>query len=155
MESLGLTEYLMAKYAGKETPKQYSQIDNIGLINELTQRLDNKALNIIEQVKLEKQFLEYVVYTNPNVNDQYYIVTEFIQYKNPSTPYLVLHRVCDGEDIKSRIKQGKIFKEQPFGEYSILKINEFSMQNKKKCIAGVWQEADELEPILSTYEVIK
>lgn len=155
MESLGLTEYLMAKYAGKETPKQYSQIDNIGLINELTQRLDNKALNIIEQVKLEKQFLEYVVYTNPNVSNQYYIVTEFTQYKNPSTPYMVLHRIYDGEDIKSRIKQGKIFKEQPFGEYSILKINEFSMQNKKKCIAGVWQETDDLEPILTSYEVIK
>ena len=112
-------------------------------------------MNIIEQVKLEKQFLEYVVYTNPNVSNQYYIVTEFTQYKNPSTPYMVLHRIYDGEDIKSRIKQGKIFKEQPFGEYSILKINEFSMQNKKKCIAGVWQETDDLEPILTSYEVIK
>ena len=155
MESLGLTEYLMTKFASKETPKMYSGIDNIGLITELTNRLENKAMNIVEQVKAEKQFLEYVTYTNPKVNEQYYIVTSFMHYKNPLTPYLVLHRIKDGEDIKTRIKQGKIFKEQPFGEYSIIKVKDFSMQYKKKCIAGVWQETDELEPILTSYEVIK
>jgi DNA polymerase-3 subunit alpha len=112
-------------------------------------------MNIVEQVKAEKQFLEYVTYTNPKVNEQYYIVTSFTHYKNPLTPYLVLHRIKDGEDIKTRIKQGKIFKEQPFGEYSIIKVKDFSMQYKKKCIAGVWQETDELEPILTSYEVIK
>lgn len=155
LEELGLTEYLMKKYAAKETAKQYSQIDNVGLINELITRLDNKPLDVISQVKFEMEYLEYCVYTNPKVSEKYYIVTDFKTFKNPTTPYLVLHNIKTGEDVKTRIKQGKIFKDQPFGEYSILKISQFTKSNKKKCINGVWQYVDEFEDILEEYEVIK
>lgn len=155
MEELGISEYLMQKYAGKETAKQYSQIDNIGLIKELMTRIENRSMSVVDQVKFEKEYLEYVIYTNPRVNEQYYIVSEFTTYKNPTTPYLVLHNIKNGNDVKTRIKQGKIFKDQPFGQYSILRVSEFTMSNKKKCINGIWQPSDELEPILENYEVIK
>ncbi|WP_346961405.1 PHP domain-containing protein [Clostridium sp.] len=155
MESLGITEYLMKKYAGKETPKQYSQIDNIGLIKELTSRLEDKSMSVIEQIKFEMNFLEYCVYTNPKVNEQYYVVIEYKHYKDASKPYLTLHNIKTGEDIKSRIKQGKIFKLNPFGLYSILKVKKFAMYNKTKCIGGEWVKTNDLEPILESYEVIQ
>lgn len=155
MESLGLTEYLMKKYAGKETEKQYRDIDNQGLIKELSSRLEDKPMSVVEQVKFEKEYLEYVVYTNPKVNEQYYIVVDYKHYKDASKPYFTLHNIKTGEDVKSRIKQGKVFKQQPFGLYSILKIKEFAWYNKTKMINGEWQKVDELEPILESYEVIK
>ena len=155
MEELGITEYILTKFSGKETAKQYSQIDNVGLVKELITRIENRSMNVVDQVKFEKEYLEYVIYTNPRVNEQYYIVSEFVTYKNPTTPYLVLHNIKNGNDVKTRIKQGKIFKDQPFGQYSILRISDFTMTNKKKCINGVWQSSDELEPILESYEVIK
>ena len=155
MEELGISEYLMQKYAGKETEKQYSQIDNVGLVENLAERLENKSMNVVDQVKFEKEYLEYVVYTNPRVSEKYYIVTSFTTYRNPATPYLVLHRIKDGVDIKTRIKKSSVFKDQPFGEYSILKINEFTRSYKSKMINGSWQKTDEAEDVLEQYEVIK
>lgn len=155
MESLGLTEYLMKKYAGKETEKQYRDIDNQGLITELSSRLENKPMSVVQQVKFEKDYLEYVIYNNPKVHESYYIVVDYKHYKDASKPYFILHNIKTGEEIKSRIKQGKIFKADPFGLYSILKIKDFAWYNKTKMINGEWQKVEDLEPVLESYEVIK
>ena len=155
MEELGISEYLMTKYAGRETSKTYSNIDNIGLVTEMTERIENKSLDVISQVKAEQEYLEYVIYTNSKVSNTYYIVIDFKTYKNPTTPYVVLHNLHTGDDVKTRIKQGKIFKEQPFGKYSILKIQNFTQSYKSKMINGQWQKSDEIEKIISEYEVIK
>ena len=143
------------KYSNKETEKQYSQIDNIGLLNEVIKKLENKPLSIIEQIKFEKEYLEYNVYKNDSVSNKYYIVTDFKTYKDASKPYMILYRIKDGKEVKSRIKQNKIFKENPFGLYSVLKIKEFSKEFKKKSINGVWTTTDEIEDILNEYEIIK
>jgi DNA polymerase-3 subunit alpha len=155
MESLGLTEYLMKKYADKETDKQYRDIDNQGLITELSSRLENKPMSVVEQIKFEKDYLEYVIYTNPKVHESYYVIVDYKHYKDASKPYFTLHNIKTGEEIKSRIKQGKIFKADPFGLYSILKIKDFAWYNKTKNLNGQWVKTDELEPILESYEVIK
>lgn len=155
MESLGLTEYLMKKYAGKETAKIYKEIDNIGLITELSLRIENQSMSVVDQVKFEKEYLQYVVFKNPKVNKTFYIVTEYKTYKEARKPYLALHNIKTGEDVKARVTSVKIYQDNPFGEYSILKIDRFTKKNKKKCVNGTWTETDELENILDDYEVIK
>lgn len=155
MEELGVSDYLMQKYAGKETKSQWRQLDNQGLINELCNRLEDKSLDIVSQVRAEMDYLGYVNYVNPNMADDYYIVTGFVTYKNPCTPNLVLRRICDGEEIGCRIKQSKVFKETPFGMYSILKIEGFTYDFKNKKINGEWQKSDEREIVLENYECMK
>ena len=155
MEELGLTEYLMQKYAEKETAKMYKDIDNVGLITELCERLENKSMSVVDQVKFEKEYLEYVVYTNPKVHPSFYIVTDYKTYKETRKPYCVLHNIKTGEDVKARVTNVKVYEYNPFGEYSILRIDRFSLKHKKKCIDGKWQETDELENILDNYEVIR
>lgn len=155
LESLGISEYLMEKYAAKETKSQYRDIDNNGLIKELCSKIENKSLTITEQVKFEIEYLGYPIYTNPNIADCYYIVTEFTQYKDASRPYFTLYNLRNGNAIKTKIKQGKAYKEQPFGLCSVLDVREFTYKNKTKLIDGEWQQSDELEPVLETYEVIK
>ena len=155
LEELGLTEFLMKKYSNKETAALYKEIDNVGLISELVKKLDNKPMGIIEHVKFEKEYLEYVTYTNPNANGEYYIIVDFIQNKDVSKPRFVARNIKTGEEISSRIKQGKIFKEYPFGLYSVLRIKEFSKEFKRKPVNGVWTVTDEIEEVLTDYEVIK
>ena len=155
MEELGLTEYLMQKYAEKETAKMYKDIDNVGLITELCERLENKSMSVVDQVKFEKEYLEYVVYTNPKVHPSFYIVTDYKTYKETRKPYCILHNIKTGEDVKARVTNVKVYEYNPFGEYSILRIDRFSLKHKKKCIDGKWQETDELENILDNYEVIR
>ena len=100
-------------------------------------------------------YLGYVNYVNSNMADDYYIVVGFVTYKNPCTPNLVLRRICDGEEIWCRIKQSKVFKETPFGMYSILKIEGFTYEFKSKKINGEWQKSDEREIVLENYECMK
>lgn len=155
MESLGVNEYLMTKYAAKETKSQYRELDNNGLIKELCSKVENKPLSITEQIKFEIEYLGYAVYTNPNIADYYYIVTEFEQYKDASRPYFTLYNLKTGECIKTKIRQGKIYKENPFGLYSVLDIRGFTYKNKTKLIDGEWCKSDELEAIVEIYEVVK
>ena len=151
----GLTEYLLQKHSEKETAKQYSQIDNVGLLNELISRLPNESMSIQEYVKFEKEYLQYVTYVNEKVVDYYYIVVNYKTHKDETKPYLTLRRIKTGEELKTRIKQGKIYRENPFGEFSILKINEFVPKHKSKLVNGDWVETDEMEDILVEYEVVK
>lgn len=156
LDSLGLTEFLMKKYSGKETASLYKDIDNVGLIEELCSHVENKKMGIIESMKFEKEYLEYIVYTNENVSPLYYMVTDFKTYKDTTKPYITARQIRTGKEVKTRIKQGKIFKENPFGQWSVLKINEFSQEFKKRPNAeGKWEATDELEDILIEYEVIR
>jgi len=155
MESLGINEYLMTKYAAKETKSQYRELDNDGLIKELCSKVENKPLSITEQIKFEIEYLGYAVYTNENIADYYYIVTEFEQYKDASRPYFTLYNLRTGESIKTKIRQGKVYKENPFGLYSVLDIRGFTYKNKTKLVDGEWTKTEELEAIVETYEVVK
>ena len=155
LESLGISDYLMSKYAAKETKSQYREIDNEGLIKELCCKIENKPLSITEQIKFETEYLGYAVYTNPKIADYYYIVTEFAQYSDASRPYFTLYNLQTGESVKTKIRQGKLYKENPFGLYSVLSVNGFTYKNKTKLVEGEWQKVDELEAVVETYEVIK
>ena len=151
----GISEYLAQKYCAKETAKQYSDIDNIGLVTELASRLENKPLSVIDQVKFEQEYLNYVVYTNPKVHKSYWIVTEYHTFKESRKPYCTLHNVRSGEDIKTKVTSVKVYEKAPFGLYSVLKVSDLTPQFKKKNINGVWTVTDETELVLTDYEVIK
>ena len=146
--------YFIKKYSNKETKTQYREIDNRGLLYALSKNIKNNTLPIKEQVRAEIEFLGYTTYKNDSINEHYYIVTDFTTYTDVTRPYLVLRNIHNGEETKTRINQSKIFKQSPFGAYSILKIENFATKPKKKCISGEWVETDELENILEDYEVI-
>lgn len=154
MEELGVSDYLMQKYSGRETASQYRELDNMGLINELCSKLENKPLDIVSQVTADMEYLGYTDYTNKNMADDYYIVIGFDD-KYGCRPNLVLRRICDGEEVKCRIKQSRIFKSQPFGLYSILKIEGFTYMFKKRKVDGKWISTDETEAILESYDCMK
>lgn len=151
----GLSEYLVKKYSNKETQSQYREIDNIGLLSELCNKIENKSMNVVEQMKFEKEYLQYIEYINPKISDNYYVVIDFKTYKKSTQPYLIVRNISSGEELKTRIKRGNIYKSKPFGEFSILKIYGFIWDFKRKKVGDDWIITDEKEPILEEYEVIK
>lgn len=154
LEKYGLSDYLMKKYAN-ETEKMYKVTDNMGLLQEMASNVENRAMSIIDQIKFEQQYLEFVVYKNPKVHESYYIVTDYSVGKNAALPRLTLHNVRTGEDVKTRIKKSTVYKSNPFGLYSVLKIDEFTEAFKTKKIGDEWCVTEEIELVLENYEVIK
>ena len=155
MEQLGISDYLMVKYAEKETKSQWRGIDNDGLINELCGRLKDESLNVVDQVKADIEFLSYTDYVNADMSDDYYIVADYTTYKDSAKPSLVLRRIHNGEEVRCRIKQAAIFKAQPFGQFAVLRVPYITYAFRKKLVDGKWVDTDEREAILEEYEVIK
>ena len=150
----GIAENLIKKYSEKETAKQYSQIDNLGLLTELCKTMPNEQMSIKDYVRFEKENLDYVTYVNPDMADDYYIVTDFKVYKNATKPVLIIRNIKTGEDTEISIQQSKIFKQNPFGCYAILKIQGFTWVYKRKEVNGKWVATDTLIPVLEEYEVM-
>jgi len=156
LDGLDISEFLIKKYAGKETKSQYRELDNAGLMKELCNRIDDDSMNIVDQVKAENEYLGSVSYTNPKVKGYYWIVTMFNDSRNSTRPYVTIRRICNGEEIQTRIKRASVFKEQPFGLYSILRMDKIVYEPKKKKMPdGTWVDSDVTEPILCGYETIK
>ncbi len=104
---------------------------------------------------MKKEYLQYIEYINPKISEDYYVVIDFKIYKNSTQPYLIVRNISSGEELKTRIKRGNIYKSKPFGEFSILKIYGFIWDFKRKKVGDDWIITDEKEPILEEYEVIK
>lgn len=156
MDELGVSEFLMKKYSGKETKSQYRELDNAGLMRELCSRLENESVDIVEQVSSDIDYLGSTDYINQAVKDCYWIVIAFDDSRCATRPYVTIRRICDGEEINTRIKRSNVFTSNPFGLYSILKMNDVVYENKKKKDTdGNWVNSDQTEPILSGYEVIR
>jgi DNA polymerase-3 subunit alpha len=144
----------VVKYSNKETAKQYSEIDNNGLIKELCNKIPNKSLSIKEQIEFENEILGYIEYINEDIKDFYWVVTEFKTYKNKDRPYFTVRNLHNGKTVKTKIKNGKIFKQNPFKQYDILMFGDFSYANKMQNVNGTWIKTEEIEPILEFYDVL-
>ena len=153
-QEYGLSEYIVVKYSNKETAKQYSEIDNEGLVKELCKKIPNESLSIKEQIAFENEALGYIEYINADLKNFYWVVTEFKTYKNKDKPYFTVRNLSNGSSVKTKIKDAKVFKEKPFAQYDILIFEDFSYANKVKNIDGKWIKTDEIEPILEFYDII-
>ena len=153
IDQFGLDEEIVRRYSDKETEKQYSQIDNAGLVGELSKRIEDKPLSIKEQIKYEQEYLESIVYTNPKAPEKMYYVVECKFYKDKTKPYLRLYNLRSGEYLKTKITSGKSFIESPFKEGNVINVKEFSDRNKMKKIGGDWVKTDEKEKIVKRWDV--
>lgn len=153
LEELNLDEDIVRKYSSKETAKQFSQIDNIGLLNELAKNIENKPLSIKEQIRFELEYLGYIVYTNPKAPKDMYYVAEMMFYKDKTKPYLTLYNIKTGEALKTKITASSRFMESPFKTGNIINVSEFKGKSKMKCVNGQWVKTHEIEKIVSNWDV--
>lgn len=153
INELGLNEYVLRRNSKKETLKQFSQIDNIGLLNEISKMFEDKPLSIKEQIKFEQEYLEYIVYKNPRSPKNMFYVVETKFYKDKTKPYLMLYDLKNGEYLKTKITSGKKFVEKPFTEGDVIHVKDFREKNKMKKINGEWVKTDELEKVVNEWDV--
>ena len=109
---------------------------------------------IKDEVKFQMEYLEYTEYTNEKIESNMYIVIEHKTFQDKSKPYITLKQIKTGLEIKTKVKNSKLFIENQFKLFDILKIDKFKIQKKKKNIGGNnWVETDEDEQILDIWEV--
>ena len=150
---LDLNVPILMKYTKKETDKLYKDIDITSYIKEVSELIENKPLSVKEQVKFEMEFLEYTTVMYPKADKSLYIITDYKTYKDKSKPYVTLRNLKTGEDLKTKVKNGKTFSENPFKLFDVLQVLNFKTQKKMKSIGGKWERTDEDELILDQWNV--
>ena len=153
IEENHLDENIIRQYSERETEKQYSRIDNMGLINALSQNIEDKPLSIKEQIQFEQEYLESIVYANAKAPKGMYYVVECKFYNDKTKPYLRLYNLRTGEYLKTKITSGKLFIESPFKEGNVINVIKMDERKKRKKICGEWKITDEKEKVLAKWDV--
>lgn len=140
----------MSLYSNKETKTQYRELDNIGIIKELDKHIPNKPINPIIQLKTEQEYLGYI-HTIYNVSNKFFFVTAFKMYKKP---YVTIRQMNTGKELNAKVTSAKLFEKEPFGLYSILKIEQIVKRNKMKKDNDKWIQSDEKELVITDYTMV-
>lgn len=111
---------------------------------------ENKNLDAKSQVQSEKESLGFESSVYPNVPENIYMVTEI---DDKYTPKLRMYRLKDGLCITMKCKKNDI-KLNPFGEFSVIKVQEITKKNKTKKVDGEWVKTDEKEIHLVSWTVV-
>lgn len=111
---------------------------------------ENKNLDAKSQVQSEKESLGFESSVYPNVPENIYMVTEI---DDKYTPKLRMYRLKDGLCITMKCKKNDI-KLNPFGEFSVIKVQEITKKNKTKKVDGEWVKTDEKEIHLASWTVV-
>ena len=111
---------------------------------------ENKNLDAKSQVQSEKESLGFESSVYPNVSENIYMVTEI---DDKYTPKLRMYRLKDGLCITMKCKKNDI-KLNPFGEFSVIKVQEITKKNKTKKVDGEWVKTDEKEIHLTSWTVV-
>lgn len=136
-----------------ETPKMYKELHMDRYVEKMSKKIENKPLSIKEQIKFELEYLEYIVYTNPKAPKNMFYVMEAKFYKDKTKPYLMLYDLKTGDTLKTKITSGKSFVERPFQTGNVIHVKDFRDKNKMKMINGQWTKTDEMEKIVTEWDV--
>ena len=144
------------KYIGKETKSMYKDLDMIGYVKEMASKVPDKSVDLLEQLKFERELLEFPIYQNPSLPKGWYYVIGFKTYGDKiNTPYLVLYDLITSDLVVCSINKSKLFRDNPFGFYSIIYVKSFQdVVKKKKVGEKKFVPTNETKKVIVDYEVI-
>lgn len=156
LQELNLTQELMDRYSNKKTAKTYKEINNEGLIRELMNNVEDKAIKLKIKLQTESELLGYISTTIPTLNENLVYIMKLDEFKNKKsyTYYTTVYDIKTGYKTKYRIQDYRIYMDYPFKEGDIIKICDIHKSNKKKLIDGQWTTLkDEFNNMLDWYEI--
>lgn len=152
IKSLGVNKQMLLRYIGKETPKQYSNINMIGYITKYATTIPDKPLSVKEQIDVENEYLGCISYKNEKFPEGLYYVTNLKTYKDKNKPYLELYHLKTGETLKTKVTSPNEYIINPFKEKDIINCW-FKNKTKSKMVDGKWVKTNETEKVLYSWEV--
>lgn len=141
---------------GKETAKQYSQLDNLALCRKIFNQYaipDDSPYTLIQN---QIEIMGYTMLTAPDAPMNYFAL-QALEVNKYGTPFVKLYRLYDGGVIEYKMDK-KYFEEHPFpkdniGKYVMGQIMKcvFKSKEKRKKVDGNWVLSGEFEYVLSAY----
>ena len=82
----------------------------IYMLKEMASKVPDKSVDLLEQLKFERELLEFPIYQNPSLPKGWYYVIGFKTYGDKiNTPYLVLYDLITSDLVVCSINKSKLF----------------------------------------------
>ena len=127
-----IREDIIRKYS-RETAKQYRDIDNVGLFNELCSSIDDKDISLKRQIKDKFEYQGVIDYINPYLTDYAYVLKTDTKY----SPKIKLYYFTNGEVEVCKVSK-KIYVENPINEGDILYLADIKKKFKFEKVGDDW-----------------
>ena len=162
VEESGLNKEFISSISEKTTEKQFSGVDMIKLINELSKNIQYKKDSNIKLISNQIQLLGYSDIKDKTISEDIYVV-EQQENNNYGTPFCTLYHPSTGESISSIKVNKKWFAEYKFEVGDVLRCSIKEQNKRRKLKVGVdefgknkyeWREIDEKELFLNVYSIV-
>lgn len=97
---------IVKAHSGKETAKQFSQLDNLGLVKDIIRHTPIKRTTTIDKIKYQLELLGYSTLSDPQTDPSYWIVMD-IESNSFGQKFLTIYNVCYG--VSRRYKCNRKF----------------------------------------------
>lgn len=139
---------VVRRHAGKETPKMLTQLDSVGLVNELVRMIPEKQTSLKTIVHYQIENLGYIEIVDKQFAGICVVTDINVEY----SPKLKLYALANGNTIPVKIDK-KTYARQPLKRGDIVKVIDQYRKNKMKKVDGKWVESDEKEWWIREYKV--
>lgn len=150
VSELGLDEINIRKYAtditksGKVSDKKFTNVDWIGIVKELADRVPEEEYGVLQLVKFQYEVLNYVDYVDESIEWRYVVVTDL---NTSYSPKFNAYSINNGKVVEMKVHKNKSrfdkeiensFNEIPFEDGDILYVKRVKKQPKKQKINDEW-----------------
>lgn len=148
---------IVEKNAGKETPAQFSQLNNKGIVEDILKTVPKKEEDISALIRKQIECLGYADVEDMNISPLEYMV-QSVREDKYNRVWVSLHQLATGV-IKDYKCDSSWFKKKPCKKGDIIKAV-FKPKEKVKFVGqddkgkNLWQKTGEFENILKYYSFI-
>ena len=152
-------EQIIRKHA-RETTNQYRDLDIKAILLEIWDVIPDEDLPVIDQIKIQKEYLGYINYTNPELDKRYIVVLDLDARHSPKfTAYCINNGKT--EEIKvyrqpkgKRLSGVTYYKDVPFEEGDILFAKKFKAKPKTIKTEDGWKPIPNFKSRLVDYSKV-
>jgi DNA polymerase-3 subunit alpha len=153
-----MPEDIKQRFATKTSEAEFKGLDGYKLLTNI--QYNGNIMSVKEKIKYQQEYLSYIDYTDPNINQNYIVVTNL---NTNYSPKFTAYRLKDGKTVNLKVRKNKkgdynvknSFKDTPFEDGDILQMLRCKAEPKAKFIDGGWKrDYTDKEWWLYEYKVI-
>ena len=137
---------------GKETEKQFREIDNKALITALIKQANIKPATIIDRIKWQLEYLGYCTVSDPNSDPNDWLVLD-VKTTGYGTVYVKIYNLCFGIERTHKVNR-QYYSKNPINVGDCIKAVIQEKDKYKKNEDGEWIKTGEKENIIKCWKIL-
>lgn len=138
---------------GKETEKQFREIDNKALITALIKQANIKPATIIDRIKWQLEYLGYCTVNDPNSDPNDWLVLD-VKATGYGTVYVKIYNLCFGVERTHKVNR-QYYSKNPINVGDCIKAVIQEKDKYKKGEDGEWIKTGEKENIIKCWKKLE